>query len=191
MPLSEAFVSVRFKLHEISSAPVISISGGDSSCSVRSPVWVLNGLLRFRIFSSFEPLSSSPFRILKKMMLIFRYLGCSHEGRGLQVVSRYVSFASPGTCVASVPNFLTKTESSSYSLPHCFLVKFFFGFHCGPGPGWLRCLVSALRVFIRRMPWWHLSSSFMFILFVLMFFDVPHSFLQACAVAVDENHSWF
>ena len=50
-------------------------SPGYSSCSVCPPVWVLDGLLRFRIFS-FEPLSSSPLRILMKLVLIFRYLGC-------------------------------------------------------------------------------------------------------------------
>ena len=38
-----------------------------------------------------------------------------------------VSLASPGgSFVASVPNFLTKTESSSHSLPCSFLVKFSF-----------------------------------------------------------------
>ena len=97
-------------------------SPGYSSCSVCPPVWVLDGLLRFRIFS-FEPLSSSPLRILMKLVLIFCYLGCSHKGKELQVVSHYVSFASPGAYVASVPNFLTKTESSSHSLPRSLLVK--------------------------------------------------------------------
>ena len=59
------------------------VSGGDSSCSVRPPLWVLDGLLCFCIFSSFGHLSSSPLHILTNGMLIFRYLGCGHNRRSV------------------------------------------------------------------------------------------------------------
>ena len=74
----EAFFNIRFKLHEVSSTPVISISGT---------------------------------RFWWRLQLFYLH-GCSHEGREWQAVSRYVSFASSGACVAFVPNFLTKTGSS-------------------------------------------------------------------------------
>ena len=92
-------------------------------CPVRPPVWDLEWVLHFLIFSSFKPLSSTPFPILTKMVLFSVYLGYGQEGRELQAVSRYVSFVSPVVCVASVPDFLTKTEYSSHPLSHSFLVK--------------------------------------------------------------------
>ena len=64
----------RFKLPEISSSPVIkdlirSFKVETPVRSVRPPSWDLDAVLRYLISSTFQPLSSTPLRLLTKKVL--------------------------------------------------------------------------------------------------------------------------
>ena len=167
----KAFSSIRFKLHEISSAPVISLSGTRFRWWLQlfcSSTWmVLDGLLRFLIFSSFEH-----FLLLLFVFLRMEYGFLVAMAAAITVGncrrSLFVSFALTVSFVASVPNFLTETVL--LLIPFLLLsLSYLFGFCCGHGLGWLRCSVSALRVYIRRTPWWAFVLVVYFSFAVLMF----------------------
>ena len=65
-------------------------------------------------------------------------------------MSRYVSFASSGTCLSYVSEFIAKMESASNPLPHSFLVKSLLDFTAGLDSDLLLCPVRALRVYLLR-----------------------------------------
>ena len=144
----------RFKLTEISSSPVIkdlicSFKVETPVCSVRPPAWNLDVVLRYLISATFEPLSSTPLCSLTKKVLFLVALAMAKRVGELQAISRYVSFASSGACLAYVPEFLAKTESASHPPPRSFLVKSLSDFAAGLDQNLLLCPVRALREYIR------------------------------------------
>ena len=108
--------------------------------SVRPP-WDLDAVLRYRIASTFESLSTTPLRSLSKKVLFLVALATAKRVGKLQAISRYVSFASSGACLAYVPEFLAKTESALHPLPRSFLVKSPADFAAGVDQDLLLCPV--------------------------------------------------
>ena len=91
--------------------------------------------------------------------------------------------------VAPVLGFTPKSHTHSL-IPFLALssLSFLFGSHCGPGLRWLWYSVSALLMYIRRTLRWSFILVDYFSFVVFFFLYVPHSFVQACAVAAAEDH---
>ena len=68
----------------------------------------------------------------------------------LQVLSHIVSFVGGVACLLHVPDFVTKSESLSRSIPRSFLVKSLSDFAAGLDVDLLLCPVRALRVSLDR-----------------------------------------
>ena len=135
----------RFKIPEISSPPVITdlirpFKVKAPARPVHPPAWDLDVVLRYLISFTFEPLSSTPLRSLAKKVLFLVFLATAKRVGELQVVSRYVSFASSGSFLAYVPEFLAKTKSVFHPLPRSFLVKFLSDFAADLDQVLLLCL---------------------------------------------------
>ena len=86
-----------------------------------------------------------------------------------------------------VPEFFTKTESSSRYRPHFFVIEFLFGF----AVGLVQDCCCVLSVPCACISGGHLQWSFILVVYFCFVyttvFGVPHSFVLVCASTADED----
>ena len=121
-----------------------------SSYSMRPPSWDLLKVLRFLNSGSFEPLCTALLLALSKKVLFLLALATAKRVGELQALSHIVSFFGGIACLSYVPEFVTKSESLSRSIPRSFLVKSLSDFTAGLDVDLLLCPVRALRVSLNR-----------------------------------------
>ena len=126
----------RFKLPEISSAPVLgdliqSFEVETPTRPIRPPPWDLNMVLKYLNSSTFEPLAWCSLGNLTKKVLFLASLATARRVGELQAVSRYVSFVGSDTSLSYVLEFVANIKSSSHPLPCSLLVKSLFDFAAG------------------------------------------------------------
>ena len=114
------------------------------------PAWDLSVVLQFLNSYVFEPLHQVSLCNLSKKVLFLVSLATAKRVVELQAVSRMVSFIRSDACLSYVPEFVTKTESISNTLPLSFLVASLSDFAAGLDDELLLYPVHALRIFFEQ-----------------------------------------
>ena len=145
----------RFHLPSLSSDPVIRdllrsfrLSSGERV--LRPPAWDLSKVLRYLVSPVFEPLSQAPFCALTLKTLFLLALATAKRVGELQALSSVVTFVDGDACLSYIPQFVTKSESLTRSIPRFFLVKSLADFAAGLDIDLLLWPVRALRLYLHR-----------------------------------------
>ena len=142
----------RFQLPSLSSHPVLrdllrSFALESAPRQLRPPAWDLTLVLRFLNTSSFEPLAEVPLRALTQKVLFLVAFATAKRVGELQALSSVVTFVHGDACLSYVPDFVTKSESLSRTIPRSFLVRSLSDFAAGLDDDLLR----ALRIYLDRL----------------------------------------
>ena len=145
----------RFHLPSLSSHPVIrdllrSFCLETAERQLSPPAWDLSVVLRFLNTSAFEPLSDAPLRALTQKVLFLLALAMAKRVGELQALSSVVTFVHGDACLSYIPQFVTKSESLTRSIPRSFLVESLSDFAAGLDADLLLCPVRALRIYLDR-----------------------------------------
>ena len=140
----------RFHLPSLSTHPVLrdllrSFCPESAERQLRPPAWDLSLVLRYLNTSAFELLSVAPLRALTQKVL---FLLAKRVGE-LQALSSVVTFVHGDAWLSYVPQFVTKLESLTRSIPRS-LVKSLSDFAAGLNDDLLLCPVRALRLYLDR-----------------------------------------
>ena len=145
----------RFHLPSLSSGPVIR----DLLCSfrlssaervLRPPAWDLSMVLTYFVSPALESLSQASFHALTLTSLFLLALATAKRVGELQALSSIVTFVAGVACLSSIPQFVTKSESLTRSIPHSFLVTSLADFAAGLNTDLLLCPIWALRLYLVR-----------------------------------------
>ena len=144
----------RYHLPSLSSDPVIrdllrSFRLSSAERVLRPPAWDLSKVLTY-LSPAFEPLSQASFRALTLKTLFLLALATAKRVGELQAVSSIVTFVSEDACLSYIPQFVSKSESLTRSIPRSFLVKSLADFAAGLDTDLLLCPVRALRLYLLR-----------------------------------------
>ena len=83
---------------------------------LRPPAWDLSMVLTYFVPPALEPLSQASFRALTLTALFLLALATAKRVGELQALSSIVTFVAGVTCLSSIPQFVTKSESPVPSL---------------------------------------------------------------------------
>ena len=145
----------RFHLPSLSSDPVIrdllrSFRLSSAERVLSPPAWDLSKVLTYLVSLAFEPLSQASFRALTLKTLFLLALATAKRVGELQALSSVVTFVAGDACLSYIPQFVTKSESLTRSIPRSFLVKSLADFAAGLDVDLLLCPVRALRLYLLR-----------------------------------------
>ena len=145
----------RFHLPSLSSDPVIRdllrfFRLSSAERVLRPPAWDLSTVLTYFVSPAFEPLSQASFRALKLKTLFLLALATAKRVGELQALSSIVTFVAGDACLSYIPQFVTKLESLTRSIPRSSLVKSLADFAAGLDIDLLLCPVRALRLYLLR-----------------------------------------
>ena len=146
----------RFQLPSLSTHPVLrdllgSFSLESAVRQLHPPAWDLTLVLRFLNSSAFEPLSAAPLCALTQKVLFLLALATAKHVGELQAISSVVTFVQGDACLSYVPDFVTKSESLTRSIPRSFLVRSLANFAAGLDDDLLLCPVRDLRIYLDRV----------------------------------------
>ena len=142
-----------FHLPSLSSDPVIrdllrSFRLSSAERVLRPPAWDLSTVLTYLVSPAFVPLSQASFRALKLKTLFLLALATARRVGELQALSSIVTFGD--ACLSYIPQFVTKSESLTRSIPRSFLVTSLADFAAGLNTDLKLCPVRALRLYLLR-----------------------------------------
>ena len=145
----------RFHLPSLSSDPVIrdllrSFRLSSAERVLRPPAWDLSKVLTYLVSPAFEPLSQASFHALTLQTLFLLALATAKRVGELQALSSIVTFVAGDACLSYIPQFVTKSESLTRSIPRSFLVTSLADFAAGLDIDLLLCPVRALRLYLLR-----------------------------------------
>ena len=137
----------RFHLPSLSSGPVIrdllrSFRLSSAEHVLRPPAWDLSMVLTYFVSPAFEPLSQASFHALTLTPLFLLALATAKRVGGLQALSSIVTFVAGVACLSSIPQFVTKSESLTRSIPRSFLVASLADFAAGLTTDLLSCPIG-------------------------------------------------
>ena len=117
----------RFHLPSLSSDPVIrdvlrSFRLSSAERVLRPPAWDLSKVLTYFVSPAFVPLSQASIRALTLKTLFLLALATAKRVGELQALSSIVTFVAGDACLSYIPQFVTKSESLTRSIPRSFLV---------------------------------------------------------------------
>ena len=145
----------RFHLPSMSSDPVIrdllrSFRLSSAERVLRPPAWDLSKVLTYLVSPAFEPLSQASFRALTLKTLFLLALATAKRVGERQALSSIVTFVAGDACLSYIPQFVTKSESLTRSIPRSFLVKSLADFAAGLDVDLLLCPMRALCLYLLR-----------------------------------------
>ena len=145
----------RFHLPSLSSDPVIrdllrSFRLSSAERVLRPPAWDLSTVLTYFVSPAFVPLSPASFRTLTLKTLFLLALATAKRVGELQALSSIVTFVAGDAYLSYIPQFVTKSESLTRSIPRSFLVTSLADFAAGLNTDLLLCPVRALRLYLLR-----------------------------------------
>ena len=145
----------RFHLPSLSSDPVIrdllrSFRLSSAERVLRPPAWDLSMVLTYFVSPALEPLSPASFRALTLTTLFLLALATAKRVGELQALYSIVTFVAGVACLSSIPQFVTKSESLTRSIPRSFLVTSLADFAAGLNTDLLLCPIRALRLYLLR-----------------------------------------
>ena len=117
---------------------------------LRPPAWDLSTVLTYFVSPSFVPLSQASFRALMLKTLFLLALATAKRVGELQALSSIVTFVAGDACMSYIPQFVTKSESLTSSVPRSFLVTSLADLAAGLNTDLLLCPVRALRLYLLR-----------------------------------------
>ena len=140
----------RFHLPSLSSDPVIrdllrSFRLSSAERVLRPPAWDLSKVLTYFVSPAFVPLSQASFHALTLKTLILLALATAKRVGELQALSSIVTFVAGDACLSYIPQFVTKSESLTRSIPRSLA-----DFAAGLNPDLLLCPVRALCLYLLR-----------------------------------------
>ena len=145
----------RFHLPSLSSDPVIrdllrSFRLSSAERVLRPPAWDLSKVLTYFVSPAFVPLSQASFRALTLTTLFLLALATAKRVGELQALSSIVTFVAGDACLSYIPQFVTKSESLTRSIPRSFLVTSLANFAAGLNTDLMLCPVRALHLYLLR-----------------------------------------
>ena len=145
----------RFHLPSLSSGPVIrnllrSFRLSSAEHGLRPPAWDLSLGLKYFVSPAWEPLSQASFHALTLLPLFLLALATAKRVGELQALSSIVTFVAGVACLSSIPQFVTRSESLTRSIPRSFLVTSLADFAAGLNTDLLLCPIWALRLYLLR-----------------------------------------
>ena len=145
----------RFHLPSLSSDPVIrdllrSFRLSSAERVLRPPAWDLSKVLTYFVSPAFVPLSQASFRALTLKTLFLLALATAKRVGELQALSSIVTLMAGDACLSYIPQFVTKSESLTRSIPRSFLVTSLADFAAGLNTDLMLCPVRALRLYLLR-----------------------------------------
>ena len=145
----------RFHLPSLSLGPVIrdllrSFRLSSAERVLRPPAWDLSMVLTYFVSPALEPLSQASFHALTLSTLFLLALATAKRVGELQALSSIVTFVAGVACLSSIPQFVTKSESLTRSIPRSFLVTSLADFAAGLNTDLLLCPIRALRLYLLR-----------------------------------------
>ena len=146
---------VRFHLPSLSSDPVIrdllrSFRLSSAERVLRPPAWDLSMVLTYFVSPALEPFSQASFHALTLTALFLLALATAKRVGELQALSSIVTFVAGVACLSSIPQFVTKSESLTRSIPRSFLVTSLADFAAGLNTDLLLSPIRALRLYLLR-----------------------------------------
>ena len=145
----------RFPLPSLSSDPVIrdllrSFRLSSAERVLHPPDWDLSTVLTYFVSPAFVPLSQASFRAFTLQTLFLLALAAAKRVGELQALSSIVTFVAGDACLSYIPQFVTKSESLTRSIPRSFLVTSLADFAAGLNTDLKLCPVRALRLYLLR-----------------------------------------
>ena len=117
---------------------------------LRPPAWDLSLVLTYFVSPALEPLSQASFRALTLTTLFLLALATAKRVGELQALSSIVTFVAGVACLSYIPQFVTRSELLTRSIPRSFLVSSLADFAAGLNTDLLLCPIRALRLYLLR-----------------------------------------
>ena len=143
----------RWKLHEISTSPVLrdllrSFSINNPVPNKIYPRWDLSKVLQALSSAPYEPLGAASFRDLTKKTLFLIALATAKRVGELQAISPHVAWIGGDVSLCYLPAFVAKTETPTNPLPRSFVIKSLSSFVGRDDVERLLCPVRALKYYL-------------------------------------------